>query len=152
MLAYKGFDKTLGARPLRRAVQREIEDVLSEKILFNELHEGQTVLADVDPKFIKHASEDKVNGIDWEFDDAATFTFTGQDGLPEGRASKRHRLEDVTAATIREAELAAQQAEDSQAVTVGSPASPQSQPENAGDTSEDNSGSGGMPGSTGEPS
>ncbi|WP_279058770.1 ATP-dependent Clp protease ATP-binding subunit [Mobiluncus mulieris] len=152
LLAYKGFDKTLGARPLRRAVQREIEDVLSEKILFNELHEGQTVLADVDPKFIKHASEDKVNGIDWEFDDAATFTFTGQDGLPEGRASKRHRLEDVTAATIREAELAAQQAEDSQAVTVGSPASPQSQPENAGDTSEDNSGSGGMPGSTGEPS
>lgn len=119
LLAHKGFDKTLGARPLRRAVQREIEDVLSEKILFNELHEGQTVIADVDPKFIKHAAADKINGTDWEFDEAATFNFTGRDGLPEGRASKRRRLEDVTAATIREAELAAQETEQAEAVAAG---------------------------------
>jgi ATP-dependent Clp protease ATP-binding subunit ClpC len=32
-----GFDPTLGARPLRRAVQREVEDKLSEKILHGEL-------------------------------------------------------------------------------------------------------------------
>ena len=113
LLAHKGFDKTLGARPLRRAVQREIEDVLSEKILFSELREGQTVTVDVEPKFIKHESADKVNGTDWEFTDDAEFKFTGEDGLPEGRAQQRRKLEDVTAATIREAELAAKEAEES---------------------------------------
>ncbi|MCU9986761.1 ATP-dependent Clp protease ATP-binding subunit [Mobiluncus curtisii] len=111
LLAHKGFDKTLGARPLRRAVQREIEDVLSEKILFSELGEGQTVTVDVEPRFIKHESADKVNGTDWEFTDDAEFTFTGLDGLPEGRAQQRRKLEDVTAATIREAELAARETE-----------------------------------------
>ncbi|EFU79702.1 ATP-dependent Clp protease ATP-binding subunit [Mobiluncus curtisii] len=111
LLAHKGFDKTLGARPLRRAVQREIEDVLSEKILFSELGEGQTVTVDVEPRFIKHESADKVNGTDWEFTDDAEFTFTGSDGLPEGRAQQRRKLEDVTAATIREAELAARETE-----------------------------------------
>ena len=113
LLAHKGFDKTLGARPLRRAVQREIEDVLSEKILFSELGEGQTVTVDVDPKFIKHESADKVSGTDWEFTDDAEFKFTGEDGLPEGRAQQRRKLEDVTAATIREAELAAKEGEES---------------------------------------
>ena len=38
----------LGARPLRRTIQREIEDVLSEKILFGELTPGQVVLVDVE--------------------------------------------------------------------------------------------------------
>lgn len=113
LLAHKGFDKTLGARPLRRAVQREIEDVLSEKILFSELREGQTVTVDVEPKFIKRESADKLNGTDWEFADDAEFKFTGEDGLPEGRAQQRRKLEDVTAATIREAELAAKEAEES---------------------------------------
>ena len=37
LLAKKGYDPVLGARPLRRTIQREIEDVLSEKILFGEL-------------------------------------------------------------------------------------------------------------------
>jgi ATP-dependent Clp protease ATP-binding subunit ClpC len=41
-----GFDPALGARPLRRAVQREIEDKLSEKILHGELHDTEHV--DVD--------------------------------------------------------------------------------------------------------
>ena len=36
-LAKKGWDPVMGARPLRRTIQREIEDALSEKILFNEL-------------------------------------------------------------------------------------------------------------------
>jgi ATP-dependent Clp protease ATP-binding subunit ClpC len=38
-----GFDPALGARPLRRAVQREIEDKLSEKILHGELHDTEHV-------------------------------------------------------------------------------------------------------------
>jgi ATP-dependent Clp protease ATP-binding subunit ClpC len=37
----------LGARPLRRTIQREIEDYLSEKILFGELKAGQIVTVDV---------------------------------------------------------------------------------------------------------
>ena len=36
----KGYDPVLGARPLRRTIQREIEDILSEKILFGELAAG----------------------------------------------------------------------------------------------------------------
>jgi ATP-dependent Clp protease ATP-binding subunit ClpC len=45
-LAKKGFDSTMGARPLRRTIQREIEDNLSERILFNELKPGQIVVVD----------------------------------------------------------------------------------------------------------
>ncbi|MEU4625741.1 ATP-dependent Clp protease ATP-binding subunit [Actinoplanes sp. NPDC023801] len=45
-LAAKGFDPVLGARPLRRTIQRELEDTLSEKILFNELRPGQIVVVD----------------------------------------------------------------------------------------------------------
>ena len=45
-LAKKGFDPVLGARPLRRTIQREIEDALSEQILFNELRPGQIVVVD----------------------------------------------------------------------------------------------------------
>jgi ATP-dependent Clp protease ATP-binding subunit ClpC len=46
LLAKKGYDPVLGARPLRRTIQREIEDVLSEKILFGEVRPGQIVLVD----------------------------------------------------------------------------------------------------------
>ncbi|UWZ36994.1 ATP-dependent Clp protease ATP-binding subunit [Dactylosporangium roseum] len=45
-LANKGYDPVLGARPLRRTIQREIEDALSERILFNELRPGQIVVID----------------------------------------------------------------------------------------------------------
>jgi ATP-dependent Clp protease ATP-binding subunit ClpC len=45
-LAKKGYDPVMGARPLRRTIQREIEDSLSEKILFNELRPGQIVVVD----------------------------------------------------------------------------------------------------------
>ncbi|WP_341721437.1 ATP-dependent Clp protease ATP-binding subunit [Micromonospora sp. FIMYZ51] len=45
-LAVKGFDPVLGARPLRRTIQRDIEDNLSERILFNELTPGQIVVVD----------------------------------------------------------------------------------------------------------
>lgn len=48
LLAKRGFDPVLGARPLRRTIQREIEDQLSEKILFGELGAGQVVVVDVE--------------------------------------------------------------------------------------------------------
>ncbi|MFO1537330.1 MAG: ATP-dependent Clp protease ATP-binding subunit [Actinomycetota bacterium] len=53
LLARKGYDPTLGARPLRRAIQRNIEDVLSEKILWKEFRAGETVLVDAaDDEFV----------------------------------------------------------------------------------------------------
>jgi ATP-dependent Clp protease ATP-binding subunit ClpC len=48
LLAKRGFDPVLGARPLRRTIQREIEDQLSEKILFGEVEPGQIVLVDTE--------------------------------------------------------------------------------------------------------
>ncbi|MET9329174.1 ATP-dependent Clp protease ATP-binding subunit [Tsukamurella sp. NPDC003166] len=48
LLAKRGFDPVLGARPLRRTIQREIEDALSEKILFGEVGAGQIVEVDVE--------------------------------------------------------------------------------------------------------
>ena len=47
LIAKRGFDPVLGARPLRRALQRDIEDILAEKILFGELHPGEIVVVDV---------------------------------------------------------------------------------------------------------
>ena len=66
LLAKRGFDPVLGARPLRRTIQREIEDKLSEKILFGEVEPGQIVIVDVD---------------NWDGegpDDQAVFTFRGE--------------------------------------------------------------------------
>ena len=47
LIAQRGYDPTLGARPLRRALQRDIEDPVAEKILFGELLPGQVILVDV---------------------------------------------------------------------------------------------------------
>src|SRR6201747_1188736 len=71
LLARRGFDPVLGARPLRRTIQREIEDQLSEKILFGEIEPGQIVIVDVeglDP----NAPESRAA------DDKAKFTFRGE--------------------------------------------------------------------------
>jgi ATP-dependent Clp protease ATP-binding subunit ClpC len=48
LLAKKGYDPVLGARPLRRTIQRDIEDVLSEKILYGEIKAGEIVVVDTD--------------------------------------------------------------------------------------------------------
>ena len=45
-LAQEGFDPTLGARPLRRVVQRKVEDPMSEHVLNGEFHAGDTVHVD----------------------------------------------------------------------------------------------------------
>ena len=47
LLAKRGYDPSLGARPLRRAIQRFVEDPLSEKILWKEFHAGETIIVDV---------------------------------------------------------------------------------------------------------
>ena len=48
-LAEKGFDPNFGARPLRRLIERELEDELSEAVIAGHYHIGQTVLVDVNP-------------------------------------------------------------------------------------------------------
>ncbi len=47
-LADKGYDPQLGARPLRRAIQRFVEDPLSERLLWKQFHAGETVVVDVE--------------------------------------------------------------------------------------------------------
>jgi len=46
-IADKGYDPTMGARPLRREIQKLIENPMSEKILQKEFHAGETILVDV---------------------------------------------------------------------------------------------------------
>ncbi|MFV8381657.1 ATP-dependent Clp protease ATP-binding subunit [Corynebacterium hindlerae] len=77
LLAKRGFDPVLGARPLRRTIQREIEDVLSEKILYGEFGAGEIVNVDVE-------------GWDGESKgDDAKFVFTATEKpLPEGQFSE----------------------------------------------------------------
>ena len=48
LLAKRGFDPVMGARPLRRTIQREIEDQMSEKILFGEIAPGQIIIVDTE--------------------------------------------------------------------------------------------------------
>ena len=48
LVVEKGYDATMGARPLRRALQRMVEDPLSEKILWKEFRAGDTIIADVE--------------------------------------------------------------------------------------------------------
>jgi len=61
LLSRKGYDPTLGARPLRRAIQRLVEDPLSERILWKEFRAGETVLVDVEDDTIVFRS---IEGIE----------------------------------------------------------------------------------------
>ena len=72
LLARRGFDPVLGARPLRRTIQREIEDQLSEKILFGEIEGGQIVIVDVEG--VKPDAPEGSRSTD----DKAKFTFRGE--------------------------------------------------------------------------
>ncbi|MGI9587977.1 MAG: ATP-dependent Clp protease ATP-binding subunit [Dietzia maris] len=83
LLAKRGFDPVLGARPLRRTIQREIEDTLSEKILFGEVAAGELVTVDVE-------------GWDGESDktEDAKFTFSG---APRPDAPADREGEEITA-------------------------------------------------------
>jgi ATP-dependent Clp protease ATP-binding subunit ClpC len=49
-IADKGFDKEYGARPLKRAIQKYIEDALAEEIINSNLHEGDSITMDLDEK------------------------------------------------------------------------------------------------------
>jgi ATP-dependent Clp protease ATP-binding subunit ClpC len=48
LVVEQGYDSAMGARPLRRALQRLVEDPLSEKILWKEFRAGDTIIVDVE--------------------------------------------------------------------------------------------------------
>ena len=87
LLAKRGFDPVLGARPLRRTIQREIEDQLSEKILYGEVAAGELVTVDVE----NWDGEGK--GDDAKF----TFSTSTKPGavMGEGESSLEERKEDA---------------------------------------------------------
>jgi ATP-dependent Clp protease ATP-binding subunit ClpC len=92
LLAKRGFDPVLGARPLRRTIQREIEDALSEKILFDEIKPGQLVVVDVDNWDGEGAGED------------AVFTFTGTTKPPKSAEPELEKAGAAGAPTAAAAE------------------------------------------------
>ena len=49
-IAEKGFDKQYGARPLKRAIQKYVEDALAEEIINSKIQEGDTITMDLDSK------------------------------------------------------------------------------------------------------
>ncbi len=63
-----GWDPMMGARPLRRAMQSEIEDMLSEKIMHGELHSGQHVLVDFDGEEFTATPKDTIRAVAAEGD------------------------------------------------------------------------------------
>lgn len=73
-LARKGYDPTMGARPLRRAIQRHVEDALSERILYKEFDAGQIIVVDTDEDTdeIVFRSIDGFDPGPVELEDAAT--------------------------------------------------------------------------------
>ncbi|MEU8221566.1 ATP-dependent Clp protease ATP-binding subunit [Kribbella sp. NPDC048915] len=94
LVAKRGFDPVLGARPLRRALQRDVEDVLAEKILFGELRPGQIVVVDAAPEgtvnsdglaeYFTFTGTEKSSTSDLELTDLTTGTgSTGSTGLQD---------------------------------------------------------------------
>ena len=59
-LAKEGYDPAYGARPLRRAIQRMVEDPLAEEFIRGGYEEGDTVLIDIDPEDEKKLKFSKV--------------------------------------------------------------------------------------------
>ena len=49
-IAEKGFDKQYGARPLKRAIQKYIEDALAEEIITSHIQSGDKIIMDLDKK------------------------------------------------------------------------------------------------------
>jgi ATP-dependent Clp protease ATP-binding subunit ClpC len=91
LLAQKGFDPLLGARPLRRVIQRDIEDAISEKILLGELGDNEHVLVDAEGEgilgeftFTGKPFEQDADGNKPELVGASTGASNGADATDDG--------------------------------------------------------------------
>lgn len=47
-IAEKGFDKQFGARPLKRAIQKYVEDTLAEEIITSKINSGDEIFMDIE--------------------------------------------------------------------------------------------------------
>ena len=61
-LADKGYDPAYGARPLRRVIQKALQDPLAGKILAGEIHDGETVVIGAGPQGLTIGSQGKLGG------------------------------------------------------------------------------------------
>jgi ATP-dependent Clp protease ATP-binding subunit ClpC len=60
LIAEMGYDPEMGARPLRRVIQQNIEDTLSDSLLAGEFEDGDTIMVDVvDEEISLHKKEEK---------------------------------------------------------------------------------------------
>ena len=96
LLAKQGYDPVMGARPLRRTIQREIEDKLSEKILFGELQSGHIVVVDTEgegdeAKFRRRSAPVGTDGAEKN----EAFTFVGTPHTPAPDAPPQDTVEIV---------------------------------------------------------
>src|SRR5690348_7229740 len=83
LLVAKGYDPAMGARPLRRALQRHIEDPLADFVLGAELTPGSTIMVD------REGEEDvKITIIPGEPDEPEKVTVPAGDAEPEGPAAE----------------------------------------------------------------
>ena len=74
-LAEEGYDPEFGARPLRRVIQTEVEDTLSDAVLAGRFQEGDTAIVDVEEdEIVLRKREDESNGA--EADE------TGEEAVP----------------------------------------------------------------------
>jgi ATP-dependent Clp protease ATP-binding subunit ClpC len=64
LLAKKGWDPQFGARPLRRAIQRMVEDELAEEMLKGAFGSGDHILADLDPDDVEKLKYSKIPSVE----------------------------------------------------------------------------------------
>ncbi|RFT36281.1 hypothetical protein CG399_08525, partial [Bifidobacteriaceae bacterium NR015] len=91
LLAQKGFDPLLGARPLRRVIQRDIEDTISEKILLGELSDGEHIKVDAEGEGL--LGEFTIKGEKFETIDTTAVVAT-EDNKSEDNKSEDNKSED----------------------------------------------------------
>src|ERR687897_516014 len=102
LLADKGYDPQLGARPLRRAIQRHVEDPVSEKLLMKEVRAGEIVVVDAEAR-LPDLDDDGLSGVTdlaalvrtddlaaagWELGQPSTADSRGDGGFVWIRATK----------------------------------------------------------------
>ncbi|PKZ18364.1 ATP-dependent Clp protease ATP-binding subunit ClpC [Gardnerella leopoldii] len=100
LLAQKGFDPLLGARPLRRVIQRDIEDTISEKILLGELSDGEHIKVDAEGEGL--LGEFTIKGEKFETIDTTAAVATEENKSEENKSEDSEKedsaaKEDITA-------------------------------------------------------
>ncbi len=93
LLVDKGYDPTMGARPLRRAIQRFIEDPLADFVLGREIEPGSTILVDRKPETDDEVEITIIPGAPPEEAEKVTVPAGGAEGRGRrGRPALRRQL------------------------------------------------------------